>query len=128
MTIRARVRLSLLALVAAAAATNAVTYWAARTFCRFQTGAEALSLQVPGLGRPRVRRLPGGTYERHGIRSLDGTFLEAWYLPRPEARGVAVLFHGYGGTKGDLLREARVFHHLGLAAFLVDFRGGGGSG
>jgi uncharacterized protein len=129
MTTRARTRLrrGLIALAAIAIATNAVTYWAARTFCRFETGAEALSLRVPGLARPRTRRPPSGTYERHGVRSLDGTFLESWYLPREDARGVAVLFHGYGGTKGDLLREARVFHDLGLAAFLVDFRGGGGS-
>jgi uncharacterized protein len=130
MTTRARARLmrGLRALAATAIATNAVIYWAARTFCRFETGVEALSLQVPGMERPRVRRHPTGPYERHGLPSLDGTFLEAWYLPREDARGVAVLFHGYGGTKGDLLREARVFRDLGLAAFLVDFRGGGGSG
>lgn len=122
------IRRGLLALVAAAVATNAIAYWSARTLCRFETGAEALSLRVPGLARPSVRRHPGGTYERHGLPSRDGTFLEAWYLPRPEARGVAVLFHGYGGTKADLLREARVFRDQGLAAFLVDFRGAGGSG
>ncbi|MET0553147.1 MAG: alpha/beta fold hydrolase [Vicinamibacteria bacterium] len=130
MTTRARIRLrrGLLALAAAAIGTNAIAYWAARTLCRFETGAEALSLRVPGLARPHSRRRPGIPYERHGFPSLDGTFLEAWYLPHPDARAVAVLFHGYGGTKGDLLREARAFHEHGLAALLVDFRGGGGSG
>jgi pimeloyl-ACP methyl ester carboxylesterase len=129
--VRARLLRSLRALVALAVLTNAVTYWAARAFCRFETGAEALSLRVPGLARPALRRRPdqlGLAYERHGFPSLDGTFLEAWLLPRPDARGVAVLFHGYGGTKAELLREARVFHELGLSAFLVDFRGCGGSG
>jgi uncharacterized protein len=129
MTTRARNRLrrGVLAVAAAAIGTNAAAYWAARTLCRFETGAEALSLRVPGLARPHPRRHPGVPYERHGFPSLDGTFLEAWYLPRRDARAVAVLFHGYGGTKGDLLREARAFHELGVAAFLVDFRGGGGS-
>jgi pimeloyl-ACP methyl ester carboxylesterase len=129
--VRAAFQRSLRVLVALAVLTNAATYWAARVFCRFETGAEALSLRVPGLARPALRRRPdqlGLAYERHGFPSTDGTFLEGWLLPRPGARGVAVLFHGYGGTKADLLREARVFQELGLSAFLVDFRGCGGSG
>lgn len=78
--------------------------------------------------RGRAAPPPHGlAYERHGFRSADGTFLEGWLVPRDGARGVAVLFHGYGASKGDLLREARAFRDLGLDALLVDFRASGGS-
>jgi alpha-beta hydrolase superfamily lysophospholipase len=40
---------------------------------------------------------------------------------------VVVLFHGYAGCKASLLREAEVVRQAGYDAFLVDFRGSGGS-
>jgi alpha-beta hydrolase superfamily lysophospholipase len=39
-----------------------------------------------------------------------------------------LLFHGYTSCKAFLLPEARAFHELGYACFLVDFPGSGGSG
>lgn len=53
--------------------------------------------------------------------------LEAWYIPRPQAKGLVLLFHGYASSKSSLLPEAKAFHELGYATFLVDFRGSGGS-
>jgi alpha-beta hydrolase superfamily lysophospholipase len=57
----------------------------------------------------------------------DGQELEAWHVPHPWARGVVVLCHGYAACKATMLRPARVFHELGFATLLVDFRGSGGS-
>jgi uncharacterized protein len=65
----------------------------------------------------------------HEIHTFPGGAgkLEGWYIPRAEAAGLVVLFHGYAACKARLLPEARAFHELGYACFLVDFRGSGGS-
>jgi alpha-beta hydrolase superfamily lysophospholipase len=52
---------------------------------------------------------------------------EAWYLQRADARGIVLMFHGYGECKAQLLPEAEVFLALGYSCFLVDFPGYGGS-
>jgi uncharacterized protein len=48
-------------------------------------------------------------------------------VPRPGARAMVVMFHGHADSKQSLLPAARAFHDLGYSAFLVDFRGSGGS-
>ena len=40
-------------------------------------------------------------------------------------RGTALLFHGYGGSKSDLLDEAAVLHSAGWTTLMVDFLGSG---
>ncbi len=70
----------------------------------------------------------GLPFEVRRLRTRDGLSLEGWYIPPPDAaRGLVALFHGYSASKASLLREARAFHELGYAAFLIDFRGSGGS-
>ncbi|HEX6738915.1 MAG TPA: alpha/beta fold hydrolase [Vicinamibacteria bacterium] len=105
----------------ACAAANAAAYAA----------AWALTRRPDALFRPETRRVTpaalGPSCERHVFTALDGTAREAWYLPHPQPRAVVALFHGYGGRKSDLLREARAFHRMGLAPFLVDLRGAGDS-
>jgi hypothetical protein len=54
-----------------------------------------------------------------------GVALEAWRMPRVDARGTVV--HGHAASKDSQLREAMVFHGIGLNSFLVDFYGSGGS-
>jgi len=93
---------------------------------------EKLHVLVTGatLQRPRNRVTPesiGVRFERHTFVTADGLRLEAWYVPAAESRGVVLLFHGYADCKASQLDEARIFHELGWSAFLVDFRGSGGS-
>lgn len=93
---------------------------------------EKLKVLLTGISipRPRNQATPesvGLAFSTHTFASTDGTRLEAWYAPRPQSRGVVLLFHGYASCKASLLREAKAFHELGYAAFLVDFRGSGGS-
>ena len=57
----------------------------------------------------------------------NGLKLEAWLLPTPAAKGTVALFHGHGGKKSSLLKEAQVFRSLGYSALLLDFRAHGGS-
>lgn len=89
-----------------------------------------LLLSGPNVPRPRNDRTPadvGLLYERRAFLAEDGLALEAWLVPCEDARGTLVLFHGYADRKASLLSAARVFHDLGYAALLVDFRGSGGS-
>jgi len=67
------------------------------------------------------------SFETHQISIEDNLQLEAWYIPHPDPKGVILLFHGYAASKTSLLPEAKAFKELGYAAFLIDFRGSGGS-
>jgi len=62
-----------------------------------------------------------------GFVTSDGVKLEAWDIPVVSARGVAVMFHGYAGSRSGLLGESRMLHELGWRTVLVDSRGSGGS-
>jgi alpha-beta hydrolase superfamily lysophospholipase len=81
------------------------------------------------IARPQYDAMPADV----GLKAEPHTFagpvgdLTAWYVPHEHARGVVLLFHGFGGCKARLLPEAKAFHELGFACFLVDFRGCGGS-
>ncbi|MGQ0635724.1 MAG: alpha/beta hydrolase [Planctomycetaceae bacterium] len=80
--------------------------------------------------RPANRRTPGAldlAFETRHVDSSDGHVLEAWYVPRPGARAIVTIFHGYHSAKSSLLESAQAFHELGCAVLLVDFRGCGGS-
>jgi alpha-beta hydrolase superfamily lysophospholipase len=68
----------------------------------------------------------GLAFETHRLGG-NGVELEAWHVPHRQARGLVLLFHGYAACKAALLPQARAFHDIGFAVFLVDFRGGGGS-
>ncbi len=65
-------------------------------------------------------------YEVHDYPGGAGR-LAGWHIPHDHPAGLVVLFHGYGTCKARLLPEARAFHDLGYACFLVDFRGSGDS-
>ena len=93
------------------------------------------------LGRPRNTMTPATLrmpYTTHRYRGSGGIEYEAWHvpaggvplrrLPFQRPRGVVVLFHGYANCKAGLLAEADVVRRAGYDAFLVDFRGSGGSG
>jgi alpha-beta hydrolase superfamily lysophospholipase len=68
----------------------------------------------------------GLAYETHTFPGVTSD-LEGWYVPHPAPAGLVLLFHGYNACKAKLLPEARAFHDLGYACFLVDFPGCGGS-
>jgi alpha-beta hydrolase superfamily lysophospholipase len=81
------------------------------------------------IARPQFDATPasvGLDAESHTVAGPAGG-LTAWYVPHEDSRGVVLLFHGFGGCKARLLPEAKAFHELGFACFLVDFRGCGGS-
>jgi len=80
--------------------------------------------------RPENRTTPDGVgleYATHRTQSRDGTKLELWEIARADPRAVVLLFHGYAASKSSLLPDAKAFHAMGCASYLVDFRGSGGS-
>jgi uncharacterized protein len=61
------------------------------------------------------------------IPGPNGETIEAWHVAAETPRGLVILFHGHGGAKAALLREAAAFRAMGFDALLIDFRGSGGS-
>ncbi|HUS14914.1 MAG TPA: alpha/beta fold hydrolase [Chloroflexia bacterium] len=94
--------------------------------------AQRVSAVLFGVRVPRPRNLHtpadvGLDYETHRIPVEDGGSLEGWYVPHAGARAIVLLFAGYASSKESLVSPAAALHDLGYAAFLVDFRGTGGS-
>ena len=81
------------------------------------------------LYRPENLVTPSSVGLDYEIRTFPGETgaLEGWYVPHADARGLALIFHGYGSCKGEMLAELKGFHDLGYACLLIDFPGSGGS-
>src|SRR5258708_9214912 len=93
---------------------------------------EKLKLVVTGLDvpRPTNHRTPdrvGLSCEVHRIPLSPDEHIEGWYIPHADPLGMVLMFPGYAASKDTLLAPATIFHHLGYAIFLADFRGAGGS-
>lgn len=59
--------------------------------------------------------------------SRDGLTLAGWWMPHPNAQGIAVLCHGYLANRCEVLGVALEFHRLGFSCLLFDFRAHGES-
>jgi alpha-beta hydrolase superfamily lysophospholipase len=53
--------------------------------------------------------------------------LEGWYSAVDSAKGTVCLFHGHGGTKSGVNKEAAAFRQLGYNTLQLDFRAHGNS-
>lgn len=122
---------------------NALAFAHARSLTRFTHGPrtrppsrlstlEKVAVLVCGarLGHAKNVQTPaalGLPFERHVFAGRERMALEAWHIPHAQPRGMVVGFHGHGGRKSDLLREAQAFRRLGFSVLLVDFPGSGGS-
>lgn len=68
------------------------------------------------------------------IKTADGFNLESWYATTNtvddtiiKPKGTVILFHGHGGNKNGVIKEATAFYTMGYNTLLVDFRGHGNS-
>jgi fermentation-respiration switch protein FrsA (DUF1100 family) len=60
----------------------------------------------------------------------DGESLDAWHVPAradTNARGLVIVFHGNAGNISHRLDYLRMFHELGYASLILDYRGYGRS-
>jgi uncharacterized protein len=86
-------------------------------------------IYYPQIGRsvgttPAAR---GITYDEVAIRTDDGEMLNAWWIPGPESRAVALLLPGNAGNISHRIDYAIMFRGLGFSTLLVDYRGYGKS-
>lgn len=92
-----------------------------------QLGALLTGVRIP---RPVNRATPADhylPYETRTIALANGEQLEAWYVPEPQPRAIALMFVGYAGVKEGALTPAAKLYQWGYSSLLVDFRGVGGS-
>ena len=70
---------------------------------------------------------PEFPYQTVHLFTKDSLALEAWYIPVDSSRGTVILFHGLGGNKSNVLKQAYEFRYMGFNLMLVDMRAHGRS-
>ncbi len=71
----------------------------------------------------------GLAFENVELTAEDGIRLHGWFLPAAAGgRGVLLFFHGNAGNISHRLDSLKVFHDLGFAVLIIDYRGYGQSG
>ena len=70
---------------------------------------------------------PEFPYQTVHLLTKDSLSLEAWYIPVDSSKGTVILFHGLGGNKSNVLKQAYEFRYLGFNVMLVDLRAHGRS-
>ncbi len=68
----------------------------------------------------------GLEYQSVTLTTTDGVELAAWYIPGTKRAG-AVVMHGAGSTRSDVLDQAAVLARSGYTLVLIDARGHGDS-
>jgi uncharacterized protein len=70
----------------------------------------------------------GLTYDEVYFTAADGTGLHGWFVPGQPGAPVILFFHGNAGNISHRVDNLRLFHrHLGVAVFIIDYRGYGNS-
>jgi fermentation-respiration switch protein FrsA (DUF1100 family) len=86
-------------------------------------------LYFPDLGREvsTTPRTVGLAFDEVWLDVEPHVRLHAWYVPRDRPKGVALILHGNAGSIALRVDWLRMFHELGYASFVVDYRGYGRS-
>ncbi|MCC6532757.1 MAG: alpha/beta hydrolase [Burkholderiales bacterium] len=90
---------------------------------------QARLVYFPEIGRDvaTTPRLVGLDYEGVWLDAGGDVRLHGWYVAHRAPKGVMLLFHGNAGSIALRLDWLRMFHDLGYASFIVDYRGYGRS-
>jgi hypothetical protein len=83
----------------------------------------------PELGREILTtpRDHGLDYEALTLSTPDGERLDAWFVPKPQARGAVLVLHGNAGNMSHRMDTIAMFHRLGYSVLIFDYRGYGRS-
>src|SRR5262245_63561941 len=86
-------------------------------------------LYFPELGRdsPTTPRAVGLAFDEVWLDVEPRVRLHAWYVPRSEPNGVVLILHGNAGSIALRVDWLRMFHQMGYASFVIDYRGYGRS-
>ena len=95
-------------------------------------GMQSRLIHLPGVPGRELMATPadiGLQWEDVQLRTEDDVSLHGWYLPAPEdgAGYTVVFFHGNAGNISHRLDSLEIFHELGLATLIIDYRGYGQS-
>ncbi|MET0067721.1 MAG: alpha/beta hydrolase [Candidatus Thiodiazotropha sp.] len=115
-TIRNILTLALLAGLLVYAALLASLYW-----------NQANLVYLPSRSIAATPALIGLDFEDVELRSADGVRLHGWYLGHQNPRATLLFMHGNAGNVGHRLSTLELFHQLGLAVLIIDYRGYGES-
>jgi uncharacterized protein len=88
------------------------------------------AFQFTGPQRRAVRPLPadfGFVVEDVRFAAVDGVALRGWFVPCDTSTRAAVLLHGNGSTRSQMIARARLLRAHGFAVLLYDARGHGES-
>ena len=66
-------------------------------------------------------------YEDVYLVTDDDIKIHGWYVPHPDAQATLLFFHGNAGNLSHRLESISIFHDIGLAVFIIDYRGYGRS-
>jgi len=91
--------------------------------------AQARLVYYPQIGRD-ITTTPsavGLAYEDVWLESSPGVRVHGWFVPHRAAKGAVLFFHGNAGSIALRLDWLRMFHDLGYAVLIVDYRGYGRS-
>ena len=86
-------------------------------------------LYYPELGR-EVHATPrdhGLAYESLSLLTPDNERLDAWFVPKEQARASVLILHGNAGNISHRLDTIAMFHRLGYSVLIFDYRGYGRS-
>jgi len=86
-------------------------------------------LYFPDVGRsaPTTPRTVGLMFDEIWLDVEPGVKLHAWYAPHLRSKGVALILHGNAGSIALRVDWLRMFHDMGYASFVIDYRGYGRS-
>lgn len=82
---------------------------------------------VPGRDFVATPADAGMSFETVRPVTDDGVKLHGWLVPAEGERGTLLFLHGNAGNISHRLDSIRIFHELGLAVLIVDYRGYGRS-
>jgi len=90
---------------------------------------QAKLIYYPEVGREVsiTPRAAGLEFEEVWLDVAKDARIHGWYIPRPQPLGVALILHGNAGSIAHRIDWLRMFHSLGYASFIVDYRGYGRS-
>ena len=69
----------------------------------------------------------GLAYDDVNLVTSDRLKINGWFVPHKEPRATVLFLHGNGGNISHRLEKLLIFNHLGLAVFIIDYRGYGTS-
>jgi len=82
---------------------------------------------VPGRELVTTPAAAGLVYQEVFLVTADNVRLHGWFVPAAQNSRTVLFFHGNAGNISHRLESLQIFHRLGLATLIIDYRGYGRS-